>query len=147
MIAKGKSSPDGTYLYKCAKCAGRGMVHGSTCDHCYNLNTAQIAEHLKLARGQRYYALLKALLSVNGKAIVDEAKALIQRGDKFTIIEVAYLALKFGMSFKAMFEWLEETLICPTGMHEAMRDTMRRNKVTVADIFDKAREKYPEMQE
>jgi hypothetical protein len=143
MINKGITFPDGTYWYTCRKCQGTGSVRGNLCDHCYDLDVNALTGAIKLARGERYYALLKAILSVCGKVIVDDAKALAEPQEKkFYALDVAYLAIKYNLSFKVVFEWLEETHFCRAGMHKHMREAMRRNKKTVAALMNEACEKY-----
>ena len=142
MINKGITFPDGTYEYTCRKCDGAGVARGNPCDHCYDLDLIALTGAIKLARGERYYALLKAILNILGKVILDDAKAIHAEQNSFKAADVAYLCIKHNLSFKVVFEWLEETGFCPTGMHEHMRDAMRRQKATVADVMNMAREKY-----
>jgi hypothetical protein len=142
MINKGVIQPDKSYQYTCRQCAGRGMVHGQPCAHCYGLDVDRLCVELKLARGERYYALLKAYLSVRGKAIVDDAQGIRARAGKLTPFDVAWLSAKYDLNFKAIFEWLEETNVCAAGTHYHVRETMRRQKVTVAAFVEKARAQF-----
>lgn len=136
--AKGQTLDDGTYVYKCGKCYGRGMYHGEACDWCYNLDVSRILEEMKKgARGQRYYSLLKAFLSVNGKAIVDEFQRIKDEQGAFYPVDIGYLSLKFGLNFKATWEWLEETYCLRTTYH-LFEDSGRK----VRDVYASAREKY-----
>jgi hypothetical protein len=136
--AKGETLSDGTYVYKCGKCNGFGMVHGHACDWCYGLDIPRIVDEMKKgARGQRYYSLLKAFLSVNGKAMVDECHRIAQEQQKVTPVDIGYLSLKFGLNFKATWEWLEETRCLRTTYH-LFTDSGHK----VRDVYDKAREKY-----
>ena len=74
-VAQGQVMPDGRYIYTCGSCYGTGYHRrtGVRCPDYYDLGIARITNALKTARGARYYALLKALLSVRGKEIRDEA--------------------------------------------------------------------------
>jgi hypothetical protein len=138
LAAKGKTLDDGTYVYKCGKCYGRGKYHGETCDWCYALDIQRIVEEMKKgARGQRYYSLLKAFLSVNGKAMVEECHRIAQEQQKVTPVDIGYLSLKFGLNFKATWEWLEETHCLRTTYH-LFEDSGKK----VRDVYALAREKY-----
>lgn len=136
MIAKGQTQPDGTYLYTCLKCGGKG----GDCPDCYGLDSARILAAMKDgARGERYYALLKAFLSVNGKAITDEGKRIYAERDGLRPIDLGYISLKFGLNFKATVEWLEETVVIPGNTYERI---INHPRVTVKLIYEKARETY-----
>lgn len=130
-VAKGKWSPETGYVYTCGKCAGTGLYFGMECQHCYgNLSqdvqwqTIMIA--FKTARGQRYYALLKAALSIKGKAIVEDAESCIARDNTLTVAEIFYMMVRHDwprIRAKAFFEWLEETYTIKTGVYQHMRDS------------------------
>lgn len=133
MIAKGITQPDGTYIYTCLKCGGKG----GDCPDCYGLDTERILAAMKEgARGERYYALLKAFLSVNGKAITDEGKRIYAERDSLRPIDMGYISLKFGLNFKATVEWLEETRVMRSGVYEKVKH------FKVKDIYDAARKEY-----
>jgi hypothetical protein len=133
IVAKGKTLPDGTYIWTCNKCDGRNPA----CDWCYGLDTDRIIEEMaKGARGQRYYALLKAFLSVRGKEMVDYAKTI----DTVRLVDLGHISLKFGLNFKATVEWLEETYVIRGGVY----DVIKRSGWTVSQIYDAAREEYGE---
>jgi len=137
--AKGVSSTDGTYIYTCGKCNGYGLYRGDVCDWCYNLDTTRIIEEIKKgARGQRYYSLLKAFLSVNGKAIVDEHRRIKCENGKVVVVDIGYISLKFGLNLKATWEWLEETQCVYSGTYNHFTES----KLKVSDVYKAAREKY-----
>lgn len=139
LCAKGERLEDGTYLYKCGKCNGYGLYHGDVCDWCYNLDTARIVEEMKKgARGQRYYSLLKAFLSVNGKVVVDEFKRIKSSEGKVTPVDIGYISLKFGLNFKATWEWLGECQCVCSGTYNHFIES----KIKVADVYAAARAKY-----
>jgi hypothetical protein len=122
-INKGQTFGDGTYIYTCGTCNGRGVSGGVDCPYCYGLDTVKIIEAMgKGARGQRYYALLKAYLSVQGKPIVDTFKEIWQAQGAFYVIDIAHLVNRYGLNFKALTEWLEETGCIPSGMYERIKE-------------------------
>lgn len=138
-LAKGVTLKDGTYIFKCGKCNGAGKFRGAICDWCYNLDAKALSAAMKESRGERYYGLLKSLLSVIGKSIVDDCNAISEKQDgKFTPVDGAYLSLKYGLNLKATFEWLEETYCIKSGQY----DLMKRYKIKVGDLYAKAREKW-----
>jgi hypothetical protein len=136
-VAQGKTMDDGTYIWECNKCEGN---NNPACDWCYGLNTERIIEEMqKGARGQRYYALLKAFLSVQGKAMVDYAKSL---DNKLRVVDLGQISLKFGLNFKATVEWLEETRVIRSGSY----DRFKRSGLKVTDVMEATRQEYPVVQ-
>lgn len=141
-VAKGRTLEDGTYIYTCGHCGGTGRIAETVCNWCYGLDTnAILAAMSEGARGQRYYGLLKAFLSVRGKAIVDEARRLRDEQIVLKVVDLAYIHVKFELNFKATVEWLEETQVIHSGVYEAIQD----RGIKVRELVEKAREKYPEM--
>lgn len=136
-LRKGQTLPDGTYLYTCGKCNGTGEYNDFLCDWCYGLDTAQLCEHLKMARGERYYGLLKALLSVIGKPMVDYTRQLREKQGKLLVVDIAHVHLKFNLNMKATWEWLYETRVLRTD-YDAFKDS----KLKVKDAEAAAIEKY-----
>jgi hypothetical protein len=133
-LASGKTLSDGTYEWQCNKCEGN-----PECDWCYALDMARIVEEMnKGARGQRYYALLKAFLSINGKAIHDFAISLKEQRGSLRVIDLGYVALNFDLNFKATVEWLEETHVIRAGAYSQIS----RSKLKVADILAAAHDEY-----
>lgn len=139
--AKGKTQPDGTYLFTCGTCGGKAHTDKSIeCAWCYGGDVARIATELKTARGQRYYGLLKSFLRERGKAMVDELRRLqAERDGTITPVEVGYVSLKFNLNFKATWEWLHETH-CIRYAYEDLDF-----KYTVKRVYAAARERYPEL--
>jgi hypothetical protein len=138
--AQGRTLEDGSYIYVCGLCRGRG--NNAECPWCYGLNFDRIVEEMrKGARGQRYYSLLKAHLSITGKAMVDECKRLRTELGAITPVEIAYLSVKFKLNFKATWEWLEETRCLRTSYDSVVLG------FKVKEIVAAAREKYPELNE
>lgn len=144
-VAKGKIQPDGNYKYRCGQCGGSGQYAGRTCSHCYDLNLPKLLEEFELARGERYYAILKAILSLQGKAIIDEAKRISASNPsgKLVVIDLGYLCIKFGFGqrMKPLVEWLEEGQVIPYGSYERLHH--RAPKVSV--IIAEARLAHPEL--
>lgn len=149
-VAKGRSFPDGTYEYICGTCRGIGQVGTSTlCPDCLALDADQIAEAMsKGVQGQRYYALLKAFLSIKGKAIVEEAKRLGNERGKLVLFDLGYISLKFGLNFRATVEWLEETRCIRTGTYTTFTEAKNAatgKKWRVKDVYEAVLEKHPEL--
>lgn len=144
-VAKGQSYPDGTYVYTCGTCNGAGFVGDNhDCPDCYGLNVEKIVEQIqKGARGQRYYGLLKAFLSVRGKEIVSGFWTIKARDGKVTPVDIGYLSLKYGLNLKATWEWLEECRCVHSGMYEHFGSS----GIKVRDVYEAAREKYPDLRE
>jgi hypothetical protein len=136
-LRKGQTLPDGTYLYTCGKCNGVGNHGGVLCDWCYGLDAAQLCEQIKMARGERYYGLLKALLSIIGKQMVDYATSIRERQGKLQVLDIAHVHLKFDLNMKATWEWLYETRVIRTD-YDAFKDS----KLKVKDAEAAAIEKY-----
>lgn len=146
LVAQGKTQPDGLYIWECNKCEGN---HNPNCDWCYGLDTTRIIEEMtKGARGQRYYALLKAFLSVNGKAMVEFAKTLRGEDGGYSPAGIGWVSIKFGLNFKATCEWLEETNVLRAGWYDRVMDVRIRTpdgktkRLQVKDILDAARQRY-----
>ena len=141
-VAKGQRQPDGTYLYTCGTCGGKASADPSVeCAWCYGGDVKRIAAELKLARGARYYALLKAFLAVNGKAMVDEIlRFKAERDGKFTPVELGYVSLKYNLNFKATWDWIHEN-----GHIRYSYEDMGRASWKVKDVYAAARERYPEL--
>jgi hypothetical protein len=131
MIAKGEIQADSSYRYTCGNCNGNGrFMDGKTgeyedCPHCYNLDYDKLIEAFRLARGERYYAILKAILSIKGKAIVDSAIARKHDGKLF-VADLLHLLMEFKFPrnrFKPLVEWLEETHTLKSGVYELIHDS------------------------
>lgn len=143
-VAKGQIQLDNMYIYTCGNCNGVGFFSNEVCPHCYNLDYERLTQEFKTARGSRYYALLKAILSVSGKAIADEFIDLKSTHGKLSPVQMGYLTLRFGMNFTALGEWLEECRLIPSGMTLRVKErgttidegTGKRRKVKVADILE-----------
>lgn len=141
-VAQGQRQSDGTYLYTCGTCGGKASADSNvSCDWCYGGDVKRIAAELKTARGARYYALLKAFLVVNGKAMVDEIKRFkAQRDDgKFTPVEMGYVSLKYDLNFKATWDWIHEN-----GLVRYAHDDVSRG-FKVKEVYAAVRERYPEL--
>lgn len=139
MINRGVLQPDKSYQYFCLKCDGAGLAEGKTCDHCYALDLDLLRSNIRVARGERYYALLKAILSLVGKSIYDDAQQIkAQRDGKMTPIDVAYLAVKYDLYLKVVWEWLQETGAIQTVSYEDIQAMLRRKKMTVGQLLDLA---------
>lgn len=127
-IARGIRQPDNRYLYTCLRCSGMGYKRDVLCTDCYDLDYDVLIEHFATARGTRYYALLKAILSLKGQAIADRALEInegnIRRQDLF------HLLVEFNFPrnrFKPLVEWLEECKIIPAGTYDEYEHQMRLN--------------------
>lgn len=128
-VAKGKSLEDGTYIYTCGKCGGGS----ATCDWCYGGDFIKVRDALKQGRrGQTYYSLLKEFLRIAGKAMVSEFAAL----PKHTPVSVGYIALRFGLNYKATWEWLSECYQC-----KPYRDP-KEYGWKVADVYEAVRKEF-----
>lgn len=136
-VGKGQSRPDGSYDYICAACRDSGVVDGSECVWCYGKDADRILDEMhKGARGQRYYALLKAYLSVKGRDIVAAAQWMHGGEHKLTVIDLGHLHLRFGLNFKALTEWLEECGVIRSGVY----DRLKANGVRIKDILEAERD-------
>lgn len=133
MLQKGQLQPDKSYRYVC----GCGFKNAD-CPYCCGGNLEKAQEAIKTARGQVYYGLLKTILSHVGKAMVDEVAAIRAKQGGLSVIDVAYVSLKFKLNFKATVEWLEETNAIKPYVYEDFKAT----RIKVADLYDKAGEKY-----
>lgn len=139
-VAKGQIQEDKSYQYTCGKCKGQGMIDARFCNHCYNLRHDLLSEQFQTAKGEQYYAILKAILSIKGKAIYDKAVEINAQNGKFTPVDIAYLSILFGfeMRMKALCEWLEECQFLPTGLYEDLRE----KGMGVRDMLELAERKY-----
>lgn len=83
----------------------------------------ELTVKLKTARGKGYYTILKQILSECGEKIVVDAKELAsQQGGKLKVIDIATLANKYDLNYKATCEWLEECKVLPCGAYERLKD-------------------------
>lgn len=150
-VAKGQSYEDGTYVYTCGNCKGTGFVKDGQCSHCYGGNVEQIVVEMKKgARGERYYALLKAFLKARGKTIVEEFDAIKQREGKVLIFDAGYIALKTGLNLKATFDWLVECGRGKSGIYEHFLESTNPDtgkRWRVQDVYDAVYAKHPELRE
>lgn len=153
--AKGVIQPDKSYRYTCGKCRGKGTSNGAVCDWCFNLDLDKCREAIKTSQGQKYFSLLKAILSIVGKHIYDEVMAYkaANESGKIAIVDLGYITLRFGLNFKATIEWLEETHGLLSGTHSRIMEsnitdktTGKKRKIKVSDILDGAREKYGDIE-
>lgn len=141
MIGKGQIQDDKSYVYTCLQCQGSGWFHGDPCTHCYGGDIDRLLVEFAVARGERYYALLKRILAANGKAIYDAACEIRQKNGGFRPYDIAWLCIKFDWPqnrMKALAEWLEETHFMPAAMYSHLQE----HGMKVSDMFDMAREKY-----
>jgi len=137
-LRKGITASDGTYTYTC----GCGFKDAD-CQYCQGGDLAKSQAAIKTARGEIYYGLLKTILSHVGKAMVDETKRIRQlRDGKLSPIDIGYISLKFGLNYKATCEWLEETGVIWSGTYDEIKSM---KDYSVKFIYEKAREKYPEL--
>lgn len=124
-VAKGQWIPDQGYIYTCANCGGSGFNANEPCCHCYGLDIPVLMEQFATARGQRYYALLKAILSVQGKAIVDDVLSIKTASGKVLLSDIIGLFIKWQWPrnrWKPFVEWLEETYTVRPGLYERLKD-------------------------
>lgn len=137
-VAKGQIQADNSYKYTCGNCNGAGQFIDSKtgqyedCTHCYNLDYDKLIEAFRLARGERYYAILKAILSIKGKAIVDSANARRGENGKLSLAALLHVLMEFQFPhnrFKPLVEWLEETRTIQAGAY----DRIHRGKFKVSD--------------
>lgn len=127
-VAKGKTLKDGTYIYTCGKCHGAGFFGVEPCPHCYNLDYKVLMQHFETARGERYYALLKAILSIKGKAMVDRVATVRSKSEsgKISLADLLHIFMEFEFPinrFKPFAEWLEEARAIPTGTYQRIKDS------------------------
>jgi len=136
MIAKGQRQTDGSYIYTCGNCDGVGFFSDKACPHCYNLNYDELLIQFKTARGERYYAILKAILSIKGKAIVDRAEEYKSKhsNGKMSVADCFHLLMDFKFPlnrFKPLVEWLEETRTIKTGSFRRIQQGGHKVKKTL----------------
>lgn len=129
MDAKGKLQPDGRYAYTCGNCNGKGRLPDGAdsveCPHCHDLDLPILLKQFETAKGQRYYAIWKAILSLIGKSILDEFHQVVAETGNFSPADMCRMLVKFGLPnnrMKAMAEWLEEARCIPTGMYEHLQE-------------------------
>lgn len=95
---------------------------------------------LKLARGKRYFDLLKAILyGPTGQAIIDDFNGMKEETAHFTLADLSRLTIKYDLPFKAVCEWLEESHCLPTGTY----DRLKLRGLKVNRILDKVRAMEP----
>lgn len=93
-----------------------------------------IAE-LNTARGQRYGRLLRQVLMYIGPAITADCERFKAETGTVTPVNLGQLMLRYGLSFKATCEFLEEARCLPTGTYEKLK----RDGPKVRDVLDAAR--------
>lgn len=138
-VAKGRIDESYNYVYTCGYCNAKGFLSGLPCPHCYNLHLPRLMQEFATASGERYYALLKAILSIKGRAIYERAKEvdsqrLANQGGHLTYADLYHLFMEFNFPrnrFKPFVEWLEECNVIPCGTH----DKMLRGGLKVKDVL------------
>ena len=123
VVGKGKWNPQTGYEYTCLRCQGLG--DNDNCPDCYGLDYKRIMNAFTTARGKRYYALLKAALSIKGHFIYEHAREIIAYEGRLTVADICHMMVKFDFPAnraKPFFEWLEETRVIPTGTYACLRD-------------------------
>lgn len=133
-IARGTVQPDKSYRYTCSKCRGSGLYRGYICDWCYALDLDMLRYNLRTARGKRYYALLKAILSIIGKQIVDDAKTIERERGDFRVYDLGWLCHVHDLNLTALGEWLEEARVIPNGTTDEIKRHVRVRDVIAAGI-------------
>jgi hypothetical protein len=129
MLRKGQSLADGTYVYRCG-CS----FANPECTYCYGANLERCRYALKSARGERYYGLLKTILSHIGKDLVDAVRAIRDRNEPVTVLDVAWIAWKHDLNFKATCEWLEETSAIRSGVYNTVHDS----RIKISEMMQQA---------
>ena len=115
MLRKGKTLPDGTYEYTC----GCGFADPD-CLYCQGGDLDLCLIFLKAARGDRYYGLLKTILSHIGKQMKDEVIRIRERDGGLSIPDIGWISLKYQLNFKATCEWLAEVGAIRTMIYEGI---------------------------
>lgn len=141
-IGKGKWSPETGYKYTCKNCDGTGVIIDAKrgdveCCHCYGLDIPRLKAEFKLARGARYYALWKAILSIEGKAMVEAVKARKKPDGTFTPADLFIVFMQFELPinrWKPFVEWLEETYAVSPGIYERMQRGGIRVKKSLIEL-------------
>lgn len=143
-IAKGRILADYTYVYSCKMCGGTGFLLDAkrgdiVCHHCYNLDYDKLMEAFATARGERYYAILKAILSIKGKAMCDRFKEVEKAaGRHLWVSELFVLCFReFGFPenrMKPFVEWLEEARVLPTGAYDRLRNRGMKVRATLEAV-------------
>jgi len=122
-VNKGKWYPETGYTYICWRCNGSGG-NGQCCD-CYGLEYDRIMQAFSTARGKRYYALLKAALSIRGLEIYTEVKSFRNQKGMLSPADLCRLSIRFGFPpnrVKPFAEWLEETGVIPYGAYRRTKE-------------------------
>ena len=123
-VNKGHHDEIHNYIYTCGYCNGKGFIKGLPCPHCYGLHLPRLMQEFETARGERYYAILKAILSVKGREIYDRAREVKAARGKFTPYDFCHLLIEFNFPhnrMKPLAEWLEECGFCPYGTYEHLQ--------------------------
>jgi hypothetical protein len=144
-VARGHIEPDKTYVYTCGRCRGRGAVNAELCTDCYNGKLDRLLVEFAVARGERYYALLKSILRIQGRDIYLEASRIRDAKEKFTPFDLGTLMLKFHWPenrMKPLAEWLEETQFMPTGMYSHLQEQRFKVKDAMSWARQEAAREY-----
>ena len=128
-VSRGVWDDECGYLYTCGRChdlkAAVAKSDSLNCPDCYGGDWDKLVEAFAVARGERYYALLKAMLRIRGKAWVDAFRMRRQQEGKITPSMLVELFLDTGLPrnrFKPYMEWLEERECLRLGMYELFQD-------------------------
>lgn len=128
-VAKGTIAYNYDYIYTCGNCDGHGYHADCTiCTHCYNLDLPRLLIEFKTARGQRYYAILKAILSLCGGDLARDVNAL--RNQKPAGVGISYADLCHELvryrwprnRWKPFLEWLEECRVIKVGAYTYFKE-------------------------
>ncbi len=77
-------------------------------------------DKLRAARGKGYFTVLKAILAKCGQDIINDAQEVKRKDGRITPFNIAEIALKHDLNFKATCEWLEESGVIPSGSHQKL---------------------------
>jgi hypothetical protein len=122
-VNKGRWDQETGYAYICWRCNGSGSE--GNCPDCYDLDYGRIMHQFRAAQGQRYYALLKAALSIRGKEICDHTRKMRSAKGKLSPADMCFLLVHYGFPknrLKPLMEWLEETRVIPGGSHRRLKE-------------------------
>jgi hypothetical protein len=91
-----------------------------------------LTSQFKTARGKRYYTILNQIQAEIGVSLAADFANLREKHGNVTPVMVGWLALRYDVNLKAMFEILNNLKLLPSGIY-------KRLGVKVGEVFEAAR--------
>jgi hypothetical protein len=90
-------------------------------------------------QGKAYYRELKRILKEVGDDIEQDARQILRDTGKFTVRDLAFLALKYRLNMKATCEHLEECRVLKYGTYDSLKERKLRPMAYLKEVWSECR--------